>query len=167
MITSRVSSARRFHCVIFSLLVSLFHAPAFWSQVSTTGKITGVVTDSSAAAVPNASVTVKSDALMSNRGIVTRADGSYLFDLLPRGTYEVTVTAKGFRALRETGVVITAGFTATVNAQLQLGEMPQTMVVQGLPVVDLQNVQTSTTFDQSLLQNIPSGREPIVSMVWV
>jgi hypothetical protein len=44
-----------------------------------------------------------------------------------------------------------------VNAKLQLGEIAQTVVVQGQPVVDLQNVQTSTTFDQTLLQDIPSA----------
>ena len=162
MVPLHVSSTRRFYSqgLYFLCLAILFLVPIASAQVSTTGKITGVVTDSSGADVPNAAVTVKSDALMSNRSATTQADGSYLFDLLPPGTYEVSVTAKGFRALHETGVVITAGFTATVNAKLQIGEMAQTVVVEGQPVVDLQNVQTSTTFDQTLLQDIPSGRDP-------
>jgi hypothetical protein len=141
--------------VFFGLLPSLVSA-----QVAVTGKITGVVTDSSGGAVANATVTVKSTALMSPRTINTSADGAYLFDLLPPGTYEVTVTASGFRTFAETGVVLTAGFTATVNPKLQVGEVSQTVQVEGEPVVDLQNVQTSTTFDQTLLQNIPSGRDP-------
>ncbi len=162
MVPLQVSSSRRFYfqALCFLCLAILLFVPIASAQVSTTGKITGVVTDSSGAAVPNATVTVKSDALMSNRSITTQADGSYLFDLLPPGTYEVTVTAKGFRVLHETGIIITAGFTATVNAKMQLGEMAQTVVVEGEPVVDLQNVQTSTTFDQTLLQDIPSGRDP-------
>ena len=56
--------------------------------------------------------------------------------------------------------MITAGFTATVSPKLQVGEVTQTVQVEGEPVVDLQSAQTSTTFDQSLLQNIPSGRDP-------
>ena len=140
-------------------LVCLFPAimPA---QVAITGKITGVVTDPSGAAVASATVAVKSTALMAARTISTGADGAYLFDLLPPGTYDVTVTAQGFRTIEETGVVLTAGFTATVNAKLQVGEVTQTVKVESEPVVDLQNVQTSTTFDQSLLQDIPSGRDP-------
>jgi len=141
------------------VFVSLF--PAILSaQVAVTGKITGVVTDSSGSAVPNAKVTVKSTALMAPRTINTGSDGGYLFDLLPPGTYEVTVSAAGFKTSDETGISINAGFTATVNAKLQVGEVTQTIQVESEPVVDVQNVQTSTTFDQSLLQDIPSGRDP-------
>jgi len=141
--------------VFFGLLPSLVSA-----QVAITGKITGVVTDASGAAVPNATVTVKSSALMASRTTSTSGDGAYLFDLLPPGTYEVNVTAKGFRTVNETGIVLTAGFTATVNSKLQVGEVTQTVQVEGEPVIDLQSAQTSTTFDQTLLQEIPSGRDP-------
>src|SRR5260370_19763545 len=66
------------------------------AQVSTTGKITGTVVDSSGGAVPNAAVSAKSTALLVPRSTRTEADGSYLFDLLPPGTYELTVTAPRF-----------------------------------------------------------------------
>src|SRR6266702_3445643 len=101
MVPSHVSSARRFWVFCLALLVIFCLAPASWSQVSTTGKITGVVTDSSGADVPNATVTVKSTSLMSPRTVTSQSDGSYLFDLLPPGTYELIVTATGFRALNE------------------------------------------------------------------
>src|SRR5579864_7930031 len=130
------------------------------AQVATTGKITGVVTDSSGAAVPSATITVKSTALMAPRTTRPQADGSYLVDLLPPGAYEATVTANGFETFDQTGIVITAGFTATVNPRLKVGEMQQTVKVEGEAVVDVQNVQSSTTFDQNLLQQIPSGRDP-------
>jgi hypothetical protein len=146
--------------ILFILALICFLPAMISAQVAVTGKITGVVTDSSGGAVANATVTVKSTALMSPRTIGTSTDGAYLFDLLPPGTYEVTVTAAGFRTVTQTGVVLTAGFTATVNPKLQVGEVTQTVQVQGETVVDLQNVQTSTTFDQTLLQDIPSGRDP-------
>ena len=131
-----------------------------FGQVATTGKIAGVVTDASGAAIPSATVSAKSTALMAERTTSTGADGAYLFDLLPPGTYEVSVTSKGFKGFAETGVVLTAGFTATVNAKLQVGEVTDVVRVEGENVIDLQNVQASTTFDQTLLQDIPSGRDP-------
>ena len=143
------------------LLVLLSCLPAILSaQIAITGKITGVVTDSSGAVVPNATVTVKGNALMAPRSINTAADGSYLFDLLPPGTYDLTVTAAGFHTFEQIGIVLTAGFTASVEPKLTVGTVGEVVKVEANPVVDVQNVQTSTTFDQTLLQDIPSGRDP-------
>jgi len=154
-----ILSARCFAIFFLALAIGFF--PAISSgQVSITGKITGVVTDASGGVVASATVTAKSSALMSERTYHTQTDGSYLFDLLPPGIYTVTVTAQGFQSYQESNVVITAGFTATVNPKLQLGQMQQVVRVESEPVVDVQNVQTTTTFDQTLLQEIPSGRDP-------
>jgi hypothetical protein len=146
--------------LMFLSLIVFLLPDILFAQVSTTGKITGAVVDPSGAGVASVNVTVKSPALLSQRTTQTQADGSYLFDLLPPGTYELTVGAPGFRSYRETGIVITSGFTATVNPKLAVGEVTQTVTVESEPVVDLQSVQTSTTFDNALLQNIPSGRDP-------
>jgi hypothetical protein len=146
--------------ILLGLLFSFIAPHTLHAQIAITGKITGTVTDSSGAAVPNANVSVKSTALLAARSTRAEADGSYLFDLLPPGTYEVSVTAPGFQTYAQTGIVLTAGFTATVNSKLQVGEVTQVVKVEGEPVIDLQNNQTSTTFDQSLLQEIPSGRDP-------
>ena len=71
--------------ILFLFLVGFL--PAIISaQVSITGKITGVVTDPSGAAVPNATVTVKSTALMTPRTKARKRTGAYLFDLLAPGT---------------------------------------------------------------------------------
>jgi Carboxypeptidase regulatory-like domain/TonB dependent receptor len=145
---------------VFGLIYSLIGPCTLRAQVSTTGKVTGTVTDISGAAVPGAAVSVKSTALLAPRSSHTEADGGYLFDLLPPGTYEMTVTAPGFSTYSQTGIVLTAGFTATINSKLQVGEITQVVKVEGEPVVDLQSNQTSTTFDQNLLQDIPSGRDP-------
>jgi len=143
-----------------SLLLSLMFSFAAWAQVSTTGKITGVVTDASGASVASATVTVKGPSLMADRSVHVQPDGSYLFDLLPPGTYDLTATANGFQTLRQTGIVITAGFTATVNSRLRVGQVQETVEVKGEPAVDVQSVQAQTTFDQELLQDIPAGRDP-------
>src|SRR5205085_12170778 len=109
--------------------------------VGTTVRVAGAVADASGAEVPGAAVTVKSTALMAERTSNTGADGAYLFDLLPPGTYEVTVMSKGFKGFSETGIVLTAGFTATVSANLQVGEVTDVVKVGGEPVIALQNCQ--------------------------
>ena len=146
--------------ILFIFVLVSFLPAILSAQVAVTGKITGVVIDSSGSAVPNATVTVKGAALMVPRFISTGPDGGYLFDLLPPGTYELTVTAAGFQTFEQTGIVITAGFTASVAPKLRVGAVAEVVKVEANPVVDVQNVQTSTTFDQTLLQDIPSGRDP-------
>jgi hypothetical protein len=95
--------------------------------------------------------------MMADRTSPAQADGSYLFDLLPPGTYELITTAQGFQSLRQTGIVITAGFTATVNSHLQIGQVQQTVTVAGErefvfrerlqiePMVDLFNLTNGQT----------------------
>jgi carboxypeptidase family protein/TonB-dependent receptor-like protein len=143
-----------------ALLVSVLLIGKGGAQIATTGKITGVVTDSSGAVLANATITANSPALFAKRSTTSHADGSYLLDLLPPGEYEVTISQTGFRSFSQTGIVLTAGFTATVSPKLQVGEITQVVQVEAVPLLDLQNNQTTTTFDQTLLQEIPSGRDP-------
>jgi len=72
--------------LLLGFLCSLTVTHTLTAQVATTGKITGTITDSSGAAVPNAAVSVKSTALLAPRSTHTEADGSYLFEPLPPGT---------------------------------------------------------------------------------
>ncbi|HLK34180.1 MAG TPA: TonB-dependent receptor, partial [Terriglobales bacterium] len=141
------------------LLISLLACSA-WAQVAITGQIQGLVTDASGALLPGASLTVSSPALMANRTVKTQKDGSYLFDQLPPGTYQLSVSAPGFKTWVQRGIVINPGFTATIRPQLQVGEVQQSVeVTSEAPVVDVKGNETATTFDSSLLQNIPSGRD--------
>jgi hypothetical protein len=155
-ISTGLSTWSRFSLVLTLLLASKLVC----AQVSTTGKITGTVTDDSGAAVAGAMVEVKSSALMQSRSAQTAPDGSFLFDLLPPGSYQVLVSAKGFQGLQQTGVHISAGFTATVNPRMKIGQVQETVNVEGQTVVDVQSVQTETTFTNQLLQDIPAGRDP-------
>ncbi len=132
-----------------------------YSQVAITGKITGFITDNSGAGVAGANVNVNSAALMATRTAKTQSDGSFLFDQLPVGTYEVKVSLQGFKELLQPNVVLTAGFTATLNLKLEVGNMSQSVTVEGAaPVIDVKSAENATTFGTALLQNIPSGRDP-------
>jgi hypothetical protein len=76
------------------------------------------------------------------RTAVSDGQGLYrIVDLRP-GTYTVTFTLPGFSTMKREGLELTAGFTATVNADMKVGELAETITVSGeSPVVDLQNVR--------------------------
>ncbi len=130
------------------------------AQVAITGQIRGVVTDAQGAALPNVTVDAKSPAMMNTRHIVTDASGVYLFDSLPSGIYELTFTVSGFQSRIQGNINITPGFTATISPQLPVGAAQDSIVVSSAaPVVDTTNNTSSVTFDDALLQGIPSGRD--------
>ncbi len=141
------------------ILVALTSCSLF-SQVAISGKITGTVTDNTGAVIPGAKIKIERSSLMAARDATSQSDGNYEIDLLPIGTYQVTVTANGFKTFVQKGIVLEAGFTATVNAHMEVGTMSQSVEVTGVPVVDVQTVSSSTTFNTALLQNLPSGRDP-------
>ncbi len=143
-----------------ALLFSFMGALSSFGQVATAGRITGLVTDSSGGAVSGATITVEGSALMAARSATSQSDGNFLIDLLPIGTYTVTVKATGFKSFVQNNVVLVAGFTATVSANLEVGSLTQAVTVNSAPVVDVQTVASSTTFNQPLLQDLPTGRDP-------
>src|SRR5215475_4222021 len=107
-------------CLVGAIILALGFETAN-AQVAITGKITGVVEDASGAALPGATITLTSPALMAERTTQSGPDGSYLFDFLPLGAYEITIAAKGFKSYVQKDVVISSGFIATVSPHLQVG----------------------------------------------
>src|SRR5262249_11032617 len=132
-----------------------------WAQAET-GTIAGVVRDSSGAVMPGVTVEAASPALIERfRTVTTNDQGLYrIVDLRP-GLYTVTFTLVGFSTFRREGIDLTTGFTATVNADLRVGTIPETVTVSGeSPVVDVQNVQQQMTFRRDLLDALPTTRRP-------
>ena len=92
--------------------------------------------------LPGVTVEATSPALIESvRTVTTDAQGRYnIVDLRP-GTYAVTFTLTGFSTVRREGIELPATFTATVNADLRVGALEETITVSGAsPVVDTQNV---------------------------
>jgi hypothetical protein len=130
------------------------------AQVAIAGQIRGVVSDVSGAVLPHVTVSVKGTSLMTARTTATDVAGGYFVDSLPPGVYEITYTISGFKTVVQSNVNITPGFTATVSPQLQVGGSEQSVLVSATaPVIDTTNNTSSTTFDNALLQGIPSGRD--------
>ena len=122
--------------------------------------ITGQVRDTSGAILPGVTVEASSAALIEGtRVTVTNEEGRYRFVDLRPGSYSVIFSLTGFRSLRRDGVELQAEFTATVNADLAVGTVEETITVTGAPpVVDVVNVRQQTQITEETLQAIPVNR---------
>src|SRR5213080_1594903 len=141
---------------LFGLLVLLLLP----STASAQAAITGVVKDNSGGVLPGVTVEAASPALIEKvRSVVTDATGQYrIVDLRP-GTYSVTFTLPGFSTVKREGIEITGTFVATVNGDLKVGALEETITVTGeTPVVDVQSVRVQQTLSKDVLAAIPSSR---------
>ena len=130
-----------------------------------TGEIFGKATDGSGAVLPGATVTASGPALLQPRVALTSETGSYRLPELPIGTYMVTFELPGFKTIQRTDVRITIGFSAQINAELELSSVQETVTVTGeSPLIDTKATGTKTSFDLESLQGLPTARDPWVML---
>jgi hypothetical protein len=147
---------RRLRLVVL-MLISCVVIPA---SVHAQAAITGVVRDGSGGVLPGVTVEASSPELIEKvRSVVTDGGGQYrIIDLRP-GTYAVTFTLPGFNTVRREGIELTSAVTATINIELSVGELQETVVVTGeSPIVDVQNARRQQVVDRDALTSIPSSR---------
>jgi len=122
--------------------------------------ITGVVKDTSGAVLPGVTVEVASPALIEKtRAAVSDGTGQYrIVDLRP-GTYAVTFTLTGFSTVKREGIELTGSFVATINADMKVGAVEETITVSGAtPIVDVQSVRRQITLSNETLTTVPTAR---------
>src|SRR6266508_1771642 len=143
--------------VLFAV-ITLFLVPAssVWAQAA----LTGVVQDASGAVLPGVTVEAASPVLIEKvRSVVCDDTGQYrIVDLRP-GTYVVTFSLTGFNQYKREGIELSGDFVATVNADLKVGSLEETITVSGeSPIVDVQSTRVQTIIDRDVLTAIPSSR---------
>src|SRR5947207_3840601 len=124
------------------------------AQQGTSSGIAGVVKDTSGAVLPGVTVEAASPALIEKvRSVVTDNEGRFNIVNLRPGTYVVTFTLGGFIVLKREGIELTGGFTATVNGEMKIGALEETVTVTGAaPLVDTQSARKQTVVSSDLLQ---------------
>src|SRR5580765_794795 len=133
-----------------------------WPTVASaqTSSIAGVVKDASGGVLPGVTVEASSPALIEKVRVAT-TDGTGQFKIinLRPGTYTVTFTLTGFSTVRREGIELTSDFTASVNADLKVGTVAETITVTGeTPTVDVQNITTRTIMTREVMDVMPTGR---------
>jgi hypothetical protein len=145
---------------LLSVLILLFGVSAVASaQAGAT--LTGIVNDPSGAVLPGVTVQAKSPALIEQvRTAVTDETGRYRIVDLRSGTYTVTFTLPRFSTVVREGIELSGTFIATVDAQLRVGALQETVTVIGeTPVVDVQTTKTEETLPNEVISSIPTGRQ--------
>ena len=128
-----------------------------------TSSITGNVTDPTGAAVVGAKVELQNMATHDVRDDVTHENGSYQFSNLNPGTYQITVTAPGFKTYVQQNLTLEAQIASTVNISLELGGTEQKVeVTAAATLVDTETANNVTTMETRLIENLPNAtRNPL------
>src|SRR5216684_3486407 len=128
-----------------------------------TGDLYGILLDPKGGAVGGAKVTIKNQATGAEREVITDARGEFVSLQLELGAYEVRIEKSGFRTVT-TSASIRSGEPTRLNLSLELGQITDTITVEGVkgPELDVSSAQTSNSFSSEVVQDLPNlGRDPL------
>jgi hypothetical protein len=147
-------------------LTSVLAAPPWISAQSTTASLVGTVADSTGAIIPGADITVKNIGTGEVRREKSAADGGYAINLLPPGTYSVTVSMPSFKTSKIANVTLAAGDKPRVDANLQIGTSSDTVTVESTtPLMQSESATVQDSINQKAVQDIPLNGRDFVQLV--
>ena len=131
----------------------VFFAFALSAYAQENATITGTVTDSTGAVVPNVTITLTNPATNQARETQSNASGTYVFDNLSIGNFNLSASAPGFEHFTETNIIVNVAQTLKEDVTLVVGSAGQTVTVQANAL----QVQTET----NELSNLISGQQMV------
>jgi hypothetical protein len=142
-----------FRLLMVVAVVALCCAPMFAQQ--TLGGLTGTVTDTSGALVPNVTVTVVDENTSLTRTTKTNGSGEYSLVNLPIGSYTLTYSADGFEVQKSEHITVQANRTGTVNASLKVGKTTDTVEVDASPLMNATDTTNGYVMDKAEIEDVP------------
>jgi len=141
-------------------------APAFAQGGLGTSSLSGIVTDSSGAVIPGATVAVRNNATNQEFEAISNEQGAFSVPALDAGTYTVTVALMGFKTAVLNDVVLNAGVPGSVRARLEVGSLEETIVVSSASeIIQTQTAAVSTTLDVNQISKLPVGSRSVLDFV--
>lgn len=146
----------RFSTLMYALLlIGGLSVTQLWGQAAH-GSIVGTVTDQNGAVVPNAKITLINAASGFKREAVANVSGEYAAENIPTGTYMLVAAVPGFQKLSRSGVQLNYGQIVTVDLQLQVGSVQQTVEVHAnAPLLQAQTGTVSVAITNREVQQLP------------
>jgi hypothetical protein len=142
-------------CIVLFLLF-LIGSPRVAAQTSSTGALNGSVSDPSGAVIPGTTITVISQSTGARRSVVSGSDGAYLIPLLPPDTYRVEASHDGFKKAEYPNVRINVTETATLRIHLEVGEVSESVTVQGTATqLETTSPALGNVTDEQMVDNLP------------
>ena len=153
---------RFFRILLSAICLSWLMAIGVLAQTGTS-RITGSVTDPTGAVLPNAKVTARNEATGVSYTAQTSSAGTYSFDSVPVGNYEIKVEAQGFRTYSSTANVLTVGAPLVVDAAMQVGAASEVVSVQGAyEKLATTNAALGDVVERKTITELPlNGRNPL------
>ncbi|HXN47527.1 MAG TPA: TonB-dependent receptor [Bryobacteraceae bacterium] len=140
---------------LFLLMAACLLATAMLNAQAVDSNLIGSVSDSSGAAVPNATVVALNVATGVKYTASTNTAGEYRVNNLPVGQYDVSATANGFSAAKVTNVALDLNHTASINLTLQVGAVSTTVEVSAAAaLIDTSSSQLETTFTTNTAEDL-------------
>src|ERR1700736_1660605 len=156
-VSFRQSGFCRLGVMLLSFLaIVLFPGVISTSAQSTGGRIRGTVTDPSGGAVTGAKIALTNEATNASRQAESGPNGEYLFLEAPVGSYEIDVTAPGFKKYVRKGIALDLNQVLSIDIALQLGGATETVEVTGAPpVVDTTSTQLGAVMNKTAISELP------------
>ena len=147
------------------LLSLLFCATSLFAQ-SPFGTVTGTITDSTGAGVPNVTVTLKATATGLDFRGASSSDGVYVVPNLPVGGYELTASAPGFKSFRQTGLNLEVSQRLRVDIVLQVGDVAESVnVTAEIPRVQTEDSNVGTVVERRRIEELPLNGRHVFNLV--
>ena len=146
--------------ILIALIAGVALVPSARGQ-AVGATLSGVVTDSSGAQVPNATVSIRNVATGDVRTVSSNDSGLYSAPNLLPGSYEVAVEAKGFGTVTQKGLILTVGAQQVMNVTMKIGQVAQTVEVSAVaPTIETNSSSVSSTVDSETIRELPlNGRD--------
>ncbi len=150
----------------FFFLISLIVSGSSNVYAQTSGDITGLVTDSSGAAVVGATVSVSNKATGAVRRVTTNSEGIYAFPALLPGEYEVKVEQQGFKSALRSNVQLQVQQTARIDITLEIGSVGETVTVTGgATLLATESNSVGTVIENKRIVDLPLNGRNFLQLV--
>lgn len=149
---------------VLAFLLAL--SPLCMHAQGTTATVVGAVRDQTGASIPNAEVTLVNKGTSDVRKIMSGADGDFAFNLVPPGSYSVSIVAHGFKRFEVPEMTLAAGDQPRVDANLAVGSATETVTVEAVtPLIQSESSSLQSSVNQQAVQDLPLNGRNFVQLV--